>query len=90
MVDEVDILISVEVSIPTWGSHTLSEGVSLDNLEVTQRMTRRFNIKVSQKGCHKGSLMIKKVVDFKKKCGLVPDGEEPFRISQRMSDEAYK
>ena len=50
MIGEDDIVISVKINMPTWGRHTLSEGVNLDNLAVMPRITRRFDIKVSQRG----------------------------------------
>lgn len=79
--------------MPIWGRCALNVGISLvglDNLAATLRISRRFDIKVKQRGYHKGGLMIKKVADFKKKGGLVLDGERSFHINQGMNNGAYK
>lgn len=35
-------------------------------------------------------MMIMKVMDFRKKDKLVPNGESSFHINQRMNNEAYE
>lgn len=55
-----------------------------------QRIARRFNIKVRPWGFHKGDLVLKKVIDPKKKGKLDPNWEGPSRVFQRLNKWAYK
>lgn len=41
-------------------------------------------------GFHKGDLVVKRVIDPKKKGKLAPNWEGPLCIRQRLNNEAYK
>lgn len=55
-----------------------------------QIISRRFNIKVRQKGIHKGYLVVKRVIDPKKKGKLALNWEGPFHICQSLHNGTYK
>src|ERR1051325_7006097 len=55
-----------------------------------QRMTRRFNLRVKQRGFKVGDLVLKKVTDPTKKGKLDPNWEGPFRVSEELQNGAYK
>ena len=55
-----------------------------------QRMTRRFNLRVKQRGFRVGDLVLKKVTDPTKKGKLDPNWEGPFRVSEELQNGAYK
>lgn len=52
--------------------------------------SRRFNIKVRQRGCHKRDMVLKKVDDPEKKGKLAPNWEVHFCIRQKLNNGAYK
>lgn len=84
MICEIDIVMSVMINMPTWGRHTLNEGIilgGLDSMTTPWRITRKFDLRVWKRGCHRESQMIMKVVDFRKNDKLIPNGEGSFRIN---------
>lgn len=68
----------------------LREMIHVREFAATQRISRRFDIKVKQMGYHIGGLKIKRVEDFKKEGGLVRNGEGSFHINQRVNNGAHK
>ena len=55
-----------------------------------QRMTRRFNLRVKQRGFKAGDLVLKKVTDPTKKGKLDPNWEGPYRVLEESQNGAYK
>ena len=79
--------------IPAWVRHTLIEEISLvgtNNMTVTQSITRKLKVEIWQRGCHRTSLIVIKMVGFRKKGKPIPNGERSFSGNQRMNNEAYK
>ena len=73
--------------------NTLNEYINLvclDNMTVTQRITRKLEVKLWQRGCHRESLIMIKMMGFRKKCELTPDEEGSFSVNKRTNNEAYK
>lgn len=55
-----------------------------------QRISRRFNIKVRQRGFQKGDMVFKNVTGSKKKGKLAQNCEGTFRIRHKLNNCAYK
>ena len=66
------------------------ESARIREVAAKQRLAKRYNLKVRQRGFQEGDLVLKKITDPKKKGKLVPNWEGPFRVLRKLNNGAYK
>ena len=66
------------------------ESARIREAAAKQRLAKRYNLKVRQRGFQEGDLVLKKVTDPKNKGKLAPNWEGPYRVLRNLNNGAYK